>query len=296
MNLNKIQNSIVASIFADALSLPVHWIYDQAEIAGRHPEVKKLESPEKNPYHFNMQLGDNTHYGDQAVLLIQSISENQDFDLSKFKTEWENFVSTYSGYIDKATKATVADMENGSDSHDLGGAARIAGLLLLVKKHSTQELIDFARAQTKFTHNYDLVVDTAEFIMAATLGTIAGSEIEVALEEAAGRTKNSDFLKSSLEKAKKVLDLEPNLAISTLGLPCSVESALPASLYLVFKFKNDLLGALSANCVAGGDSAARGLVIGMLLGAAQTEKWEYSELIKMKSYSEITKSLAKFGF
>jgi hypothetical protein len=42
---------------------------------------------------------------------------------------------------------------------------------------------------------------------------------------------------------------------------------LPSSLYFALKYQNDLEGALIANANCGGDSAARGIVIGMLLGS-----------------------------
>ncbi|HSO10397.1 MAG TPA: ADP-ribosylglycohydrolase family protein, partial [Desulfoprunum sp.] len=45
-------------------------------------------------------------------------------------------------------------------------------------------------------------------------------------------------------------------------------AALPAAVHLILRYETDLRQALIENVMAGGDSAARGLVVGMILGAA----------------------------
>jgi ADP-ribosylglycohydrolase len=52
-----------------------------------------------------------------------------------------------------------------------------------------------------------------------------------------------------------------------IGKASPTEGALPASLYFALKYKTNVEEALIANAGCGGDSAARGMVIGMLLGA-----------------------------
>jgi hypothetical protein len=52
-----------------------------------------------------------------------------------------------------------------------------------------------------------------------------------------------------------------------IGKASPTEGALPSALYFVLKYKGDFEGALVANAECGGDSAARGIVIGMLLEA-----------------------------
>jgi ADP-ribosylglycohydrolase len=47
-----------------------------------------------------------------------------------------------------------------------------------------------------------------------------------------------------------------------------VEDALPATAYLALKYHDDLVRGLVANTNLGGDNAARGAVLGALLGAA----------------------------
>jgi ADP-ribosylglycohydrolase len=52
-----------------------------------------------------------------------------------------------------------------------------------------------------------------------------------------------------------------------IGKASPTEGALPAALYFAIKYQDDPEAALIANANCGGDSAARGIVIGMLLGA-----------------------------
>jgi ADP-ribosylglycohydrolase len=56
-------------------------------------------------------------------------------------------------------------------------------------------------------------------------------------------------------------------AIGKLGPACSISSALPSVLYLALKYGDDVETAFIENAMAGGDNCARGLALGMLLGA-----------------------------
>ena len=48
---------------------------------------------------------------------------------------------------------------------------------------------------------------------------------------------------------------------------CSTSAALPGAVHLILAHPYSLRKALIENVMAGGDSAARGLVVGMILGA-----------------------------
>ena len=52
-----------------------------------------------------------------------------------------------------------------------------------------------------------------------------------------------------------------------VGKASPTEGALPGSLYFALRYQHSLEEALIANAGVGGDSAVRGMVIGMLLGA-----------------------------
>lgn len=64
-----------------------------------------------------------------------------------------------------------------------------------------------------------------------------------------------------------------------IGKASPTEGALPSALYFSLKYQKDMEAGLIANANCGGDSAARGIVIGMLLGAlpgnslGSTHRW-----------------------
>jgi ADP-ribosylglycohydrolase len=49
---------------------------------------------------------------------------------------------------------------------------------------------------------------------------------------------------------------------------CYIAEAMPASLYLAWKYENDFVGGIVANANLGGDSCHRGVVVGGILGLA----------------------------
>ncbi|WP_459917166.1 ADP-ribosylglycohydrolase family protein [Desulfocicer niacini] len=78
-----------------------------------------------------------THYGDQMFLLLESLSNGSGFDLDDFAAQWQAMFEGYNGYVDNATKKTLANFKNGrspdstgSESTDLGGASRMVPLAL----------------------------------------------------------------------------------------------------------------------------------------------------------------------
>lgn len=56
--------------------------------------------------------------------------------------------------------------------------------------------------------------------------------------------------------------------IAEFGQMCSIDAALPATVHLIARYEQDFRQALVENVMAGGDSAARGMLAGMVLGAA----------------------------
>jgi ADP-ribosylglycohydrolase len=56
-------------------------------------------------------------------------------------------------------------------------------------------------------------------------------------------------------------------AILDFGQMCEIPAAFPGVIHLIAKYETDLKTALIENSMAGGDSAGRGLLVGMVLGA-----------------------------
>ncbi len=165
---DRVKAAVCGSFAADALALGPHWVYNANVIDKKFGVVDRFLDP-LTSYHKGKQAGDLTHYGDQMLVLLESVAATSGFNLDQFTNDWRGFMDSYDGYFDQATKATLENMANGweypdcgSKSHDLGGAARIAPLV--VAHHADLErLVESARTQTALTHNDQTVISSAEF-------------------------------------------------------------------------------------------------------------------------------------
>lgn len=269
---------LLGSILADAFSLGAHWIYDSEKIKEEFGIYDKFYSPLSDSFHKRRRKGDQTHYGDQTLLLLDFINENKKFDKSKFQKTWIEYMKNYDGYMDHATSDTILLMESnkewGSLSPDFAGASRIAPIVFFAenKKDGIRDSI----IQTKITHNDDRVIWTAEFYARVAYLVLDKKSPTIAIEKAA-EEMNNPWIDQNIFKASEHLSFAPVEAIKKLGQSCSVQFAFPSTLYLIMKFENKYKDAMIENVMAGGDSAGRGLIVGMILGAYNEneipEKW-----------------------
>jgi len=285
---------VLASFAADALALGVHWIYNTNVIDKKWGRVEEYIQPERPTFHPSKDIGDFTHYGDQTLVLLNSVAADSGFNIINFADEWQQFSKSYEGYIDGATKATLENIkagkqptEAGSDSNDLAGAARIAPLVYSYRDDITK-LIDSARAQTTVTHNNQEVIDTAAFFGSVAFTVLNGKRplnaIQLTLEEQFNRKPYSTWVEEGLKSTEK----DTRQAMLDLGQMCEVQAAFPCVIHLIAKYEDNLKEGLIENVMAGGDSAGRGLTVGMVLGAhlgidAIPSKW----LSDLKAYQQI---------
>ena len=268
------QAAVLVSLAADALSLGAHWFYDTAEIDRRFGRVEELLAPPPDSFHAGKERGQFTHYGDQTLVLLESVAACKGFDLADFARRWQALFTTgYRGYVDKATSATLENLQRGlgpeqcgSTSADLGGAARIAPLVWWYRQDRDQ-LLEAVRVQTAMTHNNPAVLAGAAFIARTAWSVLAGAApqaaLEAALEEGVADIDLDIRLRSALESAGK----DTRTVIGRFGQMCGIASALPGAVHLICSYADDPRTALIENVQAGGDSAARGLVTGLVLGA-----------------------------
>ncbi|CAB5082301.1 ADP-ribosylglycohydrolase family protein [Olavius algarvensis associated proteobacterium Delta 3] len=269
----KLSAMVLASFAADSLALGAHWIYDTGEIDGQIGRVDQLLKPPANTFHPSKQKGEFTHYGDQTMVLLESLATSRGFTLESFSGSWREFFEGYDGYFDHATKETLESFDagkgpdkSGSTSTDLGGAARIAPLVYRYAD-DLDVLIDSAKAQTAMTHNHSQVIRSAEFLARVTWQVLRGSTptaaIDTVTREGFKRGDFGAFVSRGLDSASK----DTRQAILEFGQHCGTPAALPAVIHLMVRYEDDLQTALVENVMAGGDSAARGMVVGMILGA-----------------------------
>lgn len=280
---------LIGSILADAFSLGGHWIYDVEKIKSEYGVYDDLQDPLPESFHKNRKRGEHTHYGDQTLLLLEYIAEKADFDEDGFRNFWAEHMKKYDGYIDHATKETLEKIEDGerwgSESSDMAGASRIAPIIYCF---SQEKGVEYSKIQTKITHNNEHVILAAEYFVRVAYKVLEGIGPAEALEEVCNYMGN-EWIGEELRKAKSCLELDAAEAIKSLGQSCGIEGAFSSTIYLILKYLNDYERAMIENVMAGGDSAARGLIAGMIIGA-------YSESSIPKKWLDEMSSLERVNF
>lgn len=287
---------VLGSFIGDALALGPHWIYDPEEIRAQLGRVTTYQSP-LTTYHSGKEAGDPTHYGDQARILLGSLAANRKFDLTSFAGAWKCFWESPSNisYRDGATRATLEKLHSGiapdaagSDSHDIAGAARIAPLFLLPWQDDAG-MLEAVRAETAFTHRNPLVVEAAEFFALVVLSVQRGESIASALEKTHASREWKHLPEAWIQASSASASSESDAAIlERHGLSCNIADAFPGIIHLLRRHPQDPGTALIENASAGGDSAARGMILGMVYGASfPLSDWPSEWLENLKARDEI---------
>ncbi|MCP4694037.1 MAG: ADP-ribosylglycohydrolase family protein [Desulfobacterales bacterium] len=270
------RSMVLASFAADALALGVHWVYNTRVIDKKFGRVETYLDP-LTSYHPGKKKGDFTHYGDQTLVLLQSAAEDGGFDPDGFARRWRTFFKESTTYLDKAAKTTLENMEagqgpdqGGSTSDDLGGACRIAPLVYALHQ-DMDALVAAARAQTIMSHNNLLVAEAAEFFARVAAKALNGQSPAGVMVQTAEEMKASEELKEGLDMGQASADGDTRQVIADFGQACATSMAFPGAIHLIAKYEGDLKEALVENAMAGGDSSARGMLAGMVIGAWRGE-------------------------
>lgn len=264
---------VLASFVADSLALGAHWIYDTAKIEAKFGRVDTFLRPDAKSFHHTKKRGEFTHYGDQTFILLESIAAKNGFDLDDFASRWRAFNKDYNGYFDRATKATLENFdrgksprETGSSSNDLAGAARIAPLFLC-HQENLDALVEAARAQARMTHNHPDVINSAEFFARISWMALKGTPPVSAMEEVSRRLFRDSPIFQWVSEGIDSKEMESVSVIANFGQTCHVDDAFAGVVHIIARYERNLEEALVQAVMSGGDSATRGMVAGMVLGA-----------------------------
>src|SRR3954452_11229962 len=99
----RMRGAIWGQLVGDAFCLGSHWIYNLTELETAFPGgVHGFEAPREGHYHFGKKPGEQTHYGDAALVMLESVAELGHFDPVDFLRRFEvRFGPSYTGYRDK---------------------------------------------------------------------------------------------------------------------------------------------------------------------------------------------------
>ncbi len=293
---DKIKAMIRANFAADSLALGVHWIYETEQIKSYYGTVNQLSAPAPGSYHPTKNRGDFTQYGDQTLVLLESVAKSRGFNLNDFFIRWQKLFESYEGYHDMATKTTIKNIQKGkgpetcgSLSEDMSAASRIAPLFLF-HAHDPETLLEAARTQTEMTHRGSTTVDAAHFLTRLALACIHGEAPASAAVNIADGYFEYSPIHMWVQQGIEARDQNSVDVIGRFGQACSTSEVFPGIIQLVSKYENDLSEALVQAVMAGGENAARAGITSIILAAYQgldkkTLQW-YQELQKKEVIDE----------
>ena len=267
------QAMVLASFAADALALGAHWIYDVSQIDAKFGRMTDFQKPAPPTYHPTKERGEQTHYGDQALVMLRSVAACGGFEEEHFGRAWREFFRTYNGYFDGATKQTLENMEAGlagvpaaSTSDDLAGAGRIAAIVYRYREEPDRAA-ENARRQTALTHNSPLVLAAAEFFSRLAGRVLQGARPIEAMQQETADPAIAEPIAEWVQAGIASRSEDTRAAIRRFGQMCKISAAFPATIHLIAAYEDRLEEGLIQNVMAGGDSAGRGLLAGLVLGA-----------------------------
>ena len=284
---DRLRGAVWGQFVGDAAALGTHWIYDLQELSAQFPGgVVGFESPQPGHYHEGRKPGDQTHYGDGALVLLESIAEVGGFDARAYG---KRFVDTfgsanYRGYLDQATQGTLEnyrrfcetnpadryDFQEGADDDQLANASRLASLV--ARYWREPNLPDLVEVTTKVCQNNPTSIGYMKFNGLFLVELLFGRDIHRALNNAELRL---DFVAPALspeirQKIQQALGEtfeEVTEATLMFGQACPLPQSFPSALHAFLKHSDDFETAILATLRAGGDNAGRAAMLGAWLGA-----------------------------
>ena len=112
------------------------------------------------------------------------------------------------------------------------------------------------------THAHANVLRAADTLVRLLWKVAEGAPVHEAIRSEAGDWISGNKSDSWLHQP------DEHVIGSRFSPACYIADAMPAALYLVWKYHRDFSSGIIANAMVGGDSCHRGAVVGSILGAA----------------------------
>jgi ADP-ribosylglycohydrolase len=286
-DLDRLRGAIWGQFVGDAAALGTHWIYDLTELQQRYPGgINGFEAPQEGHYHFGKKPGDQTHYGDGALVLLESLAKEGRFDARAFGHSFvESFrPGAYSGYIDMATDGTLKnfaafvsaspqesfDFQQGADDDQLAAASRLAALV--VRYWNDPRLLTVVEQMTRVCQNNDRTVSYMKFNAVLLSELLRRRDIHTALHLAEEQTVAVDpelgqEVRRKSRQAQEETMNEVIEATLTFGQACPLPKSFPSAIHALLIHSDDFESAILATLRAGGDSAGRASMLGAWIAA-----------------------------
>jgi ADP-ribosyl-[dinitrogen reductase] hydrolase len=297
------------SLAADALAMPVHWYYDRAALQRDYGPVDQFKEP-RNPhpgsilwrseykalndrgdilreqavfwgkreihYHQFLKAGENTLNFKLAAELFNWIKERGEYDpdawlehyiAKMLEPGWhrDTYVEEYHrAFFTRYAQGKVPRKCGISDEH-IGGLATVPALVAALEGTPREELRRIVKEHVGLTHAHANVLRAADTLVRTLWAVAEGAPLRVAIREEAG-----DWISGNKADAWRHQPDEQVVG-GRFSPACYIAEAMPAALYLVWKYHDDFASGIVANASVGGDNCHRGAVVGSLLGATLDE-------------------------
>src|ERR1700693_473870 len=268
---DRLRGAVWGQFVGDAAALGTHWIYNLTELQQLYPGgINGFETPAEGHYHFGKKSGDQTHYGDGALVLLESLATGGAFDARAFGG---SFVETfrpgaYSGYIDNATRGTLEnyqafaqsnpvdkfDFQQGADDDQPAAASRLAALT--VRYWNDPNLLTVVEQATRVCQNNDRTIAYMKFNALLLSELFHGRDVHTALRRAEEQTVvvepqlGQDIRRQTRAALEETLQ-EVTEASLTFGQACPLPKSFPSSIHALLKHTDDFESAILATLRAG---------------------------------------------
>ena len=305
---SKFRGALYGLCIGDALAMPVHWYYNRRAhnndygrvtdyLAPRnpHPDSILWRSSYTAPnskgeilhdqarywgqkgihYHQFLKAGENTLNIKVCRLLIESINQHGTYDPDDFLKRYITFMTTAGNhrdtYIEECHRNFFANYARGLpprkcgvEEKHIGGLVGIVPVVTFYAKRPDKAR-QAALAHLALTHPGYKMEIAGSLIIDLLLKVFNGIPLKEAILEELEAQNNPLLGHPFLKWLKDPDDWVLGPRFSTA---CYVEDSVPAVVYLALKYHDDPERALIVNTNLGGDNAARGALLGTLLGAA----------------------------
>ena len=307
-------DSFVGGLCADALAMPVHWYYDRSELLRDYGKVEGYVAA-KNPhpgsilwrshytplnekgnilhdqakywgekgvhYHQFLQAGENTLNLQLARELYRWVRSNGGYSARGWLEQYVKFMLTpgrhrdtyveesHRGFFQRYAEGKSLEKCGIRDEH-IGGLAHVPALMAACADLPLGKLRAVVKEHVGLTHAHPNVLRAADTLVRVCWAIGDGASVREAIPREAG-----DWI--SAKKAEGwSKQPDEHVVGERFSTACYIAEAMPASLYLAWKYGNDYVGGVVANANLGGDSCHRGVVVGGILGQACGVPTEWS--------------------
>lgn len=281
-------------------------------------------------YHHGLKAGDSTLGAHLVRVLMRSVIQSGGYSQSAFLQAFVDFLTTPSQHGDPYREIYLrrwferysrgVDPEDCADDQrqtwsigSLGGMVRPLALSLL-NWDNPLLAAGMALRHQHLTHKSELVSGALGLVTPVLLELLAGHEPVPRLRQLAGQLRMPAVTGAELfeqyrrhegpgnipadhmwrlHMAFQQAALDPDAATG-LGNPCYIEHGLPLLVALGCRNGADFPQALQANAEEGGDCVHRGMVLGLLLGAA-SDQLPAALKQGLREYSALEKEITAFS-